>query len=177
MIYLVFAARFVHFLGIVTLFGAFAIQQRAVARLLRASSVEEARPWLDILLPTRPMFASGVVMQLASGVYLGRGVETPWVIVAAVTMVLFGLLFALGPWRRLTSLARAFKDTPQDALALVAARGPWLVLALLNGAAIGLIWIMVAKPDLVGTLAVLLAMAAVGALVALAVFRPAAATT
>src|SRR5215208_5675718 len=87
-------AMFVHVLGIIALFGGFAMQHRAGARLRQAARHDEARPWAELLVATRTMVPSGAVMLLASGGYLAAtrfpGMP-PWLAVAAVVVLCIGV--------------------------------------------------------------------------------------
>ncbi len=177
-------AMTVHVLGIVALFGGFAILHRAGARLRAATRIEDARPWAELLATARAMVPSGVVMQLLSGGYLGARAgmwqsRAAWLEVSATTLILVGLVILLVALPRLGAAIRAVQEgsgpIPPAAAARIGDRAAWSALLAANGASLGIIWLMTAKPALLESLLVVLVPAAVGA-VAGARLRSAAAT-
>jgi predicted integral membrane protein DUF2269 len=171
---------FVHVLGVIALFGGFAMQQRAGARLRAAGRYDEARPWSAVLDLTRPMVPSGAIMLLATGAVLAArlapGAPPPvWVPVAAVTVLAVGLLGWLVVNRRIAAIAGAVRDgdgaLPADARRRIASASLWSALAASNGAALGTLWLMTNKPGVVESALAVLLPAAIGAAVGVRLAR------
>lgn len=171
-------AMTIHILGLIALFGGFAMQQRAGALIRKAGSFADARPWSLLLTATRPMVPSGVVMLLLSGGYLAaRAWKEPptWVMVAVLT-VLFVITVTLAVTNRgYGAIARALA-TGEGALSASAARAianpaMWAALCAANGAALGVIWLMTSKPVLLEAALVVLAGALVGGFVGMRLGR------
>jgi hypothetical protein len=169
----------IHVLGIIALFGGFAFQHRALARLRTTTSAAQARSWAELLFATRAMIPSGAVMLLASGGYLAatRWPNPPaWIPVAAVTMVLIGAV-GIAVARRLGTVHRALTeaDGPLSTAARRLTAGPALrsAHAAANGAALGIIWLMAAKPGALTTVLVVLVPALAGGFVGLRTARAA----
>lgn len=171
-------ALFIHLLGLIALFSGFAVAQRGGAQLRRADTVEQVRVWIGLLQQTPAMFMAGLVMLLVSGLYMAgppAGKE-PWVGVALTGLVLTGVLLGVmyGPWLAAikASAARASSGRVSADLARrIADRGRWTLLAAINGASIGIVWLMVVKPGWTGSVGAALAGGGLGAIVGAALSR------
>ena len=147
-------AMTVHILGIIATFAAFAMQARARGRLRVASTVEEARPWAQLLGMTRPMLPSGAAMLLGSGGWLAGLAHLgfpAWLGVSAAAVLFIGLAGVIAGRR----LAAAIGD-----------RSAWMALSAANGAALGIIWLMAARPPTAASVAVVALAALIGAVAA-----------
>jgi hypothetical protein len=172
---------FVHVLGVIALFGAFVLQHRLIARLRQVARYEEARPWADLLVALRSMMPSGVVMLLASGAYLaGRLSPRPpsWVAVAAAAVLFIGVvaLAVVNPYITAAHRAVAQGDGPLSGAAARAIASPRVpaALAAANGAALGTLWLMTARPGTLEATLVVVVATALGALIGARVARGAA---
>ena len=147
---------FVHVLGVIATFGGFAMQQRSGGRLRSATQTGEARFWSDVLRMTRSMVPSGAVMLLVTGAYLSyrmSGSHPPaWVIVAAVAVAGIGAaaLTLVNPG--FDAIARAVAgggtSLPREAAARIGSAITWGAHSAANGAALGTLWLMTARPGL-----------------------------
>jgi hypothetical protein len=171
-------AMFVHVLGIIAVFGGFAMQHRAGSRLRHAARYDEARPWAELLAATRTMVPSGAGMLLASGGYLSARLwpnPPAWLVVAIVAVVFIGVaaLAVVGPRFRAIGSSVAVGEGPLSAASTQAIAGAaaWTTLAATNGAALGTIWLMTARPALVEAVLVVLVPTIVGGIVGLRVAR------
>ncbi len=129
------AALFVHLLGVVTLFAGIALQQSGAARLRAATSADEVRLWIGFLRPTAATFPAAVGVGL-----VGRG---------------------------LRAIGRAAADAGTGPISaeidrLIRAPRTWISLSALNGAALGVLWIMPNKPGWASSIAIVAAAAAAG---------------
>lgn len=172
-------ALFIHFLGLITLFGAFVLMQRGGARVRQAATVGELRLWLGLLQTTRPMFPASSVFLLASGLYMTADVwtfETPWVVVGIVSVVAFAVVGPTVVGRGLGAIGAAAATAgegpvPAELTERIAEPRPWIAMSAMNGAAIGLVWIMVTKPGWAGAIGVVLGLALVGGIIGSRVLR------
>lgn len=164
-------ALFVHMLGLVTLFGGFAINVRTGARLRAATSVDQVRTWLSLFDASRRMFPTGLGLLLLSGLYMTFErwqAPHPWIIVPVIAVIILGALGGGVVDRRLRALATAAKsrDTaPETLTRLVADPVLWTVMTALNGLAVGVVWVMSTKPGWVGSVGAVVVTAAIGAAV------------
>lgn len=172
-------ALFIHLLGVITLFLALGIVQRAGIRLRAAATVEHARLWLELLRTSGPMFPSAAVLLLVTGLYMTAGswsFSTPWVAVSLAGLVVLALQGGLVQGTRLRAMgvaaaAAADGPVPPELARLIADPVPWVSLGATNGAALGILWLMATKPGLVVSVAVVVGLWVLGALVGLAVLR------
>jgi hypothetical protein len=164
-------AMLVHVLGLIAVFAGFAIQHRAGARLRKTRRYEEARLWAELLLATRAMVPSGAAMLLVSGGYLSRAMwpNLPAWLVVAIASVLFIGVMSLAVGRRFAAmnaslavgegpLSTVAKQTIGDTLA-------WAAHSAANGAALGTLWLMAAKPATLEAVLAVLLPAAIGLVV------------
>jgi hypothetical protein len=172
-------ALFIHLLGAITFFIAIGIMQRGGARVRGAQTVEHLRLWLGLVQTTQRMFPSAIVMLLGAGVYMTIDVwtfETPWVmvsLVALVTMTAVGTGIVGRRFSRIEAAAKAAGDgsLPPQLGGLIAEPITWGSLSALNGAAIGIVWLMATKPGWAVSISVVLGLALIGALIGLALAR------
>ena len=164
---------FIHILGVIALFGGFAMQQRAGGRLRDAVDTSSARPWSEVLTMTRPIVPSGAVMLLGTGAYLSFRMSgahpAVWVMVAAVTVTCIGIaaiaIVIPGFAAIATSLSRGDGSLSPGAASAIGAPLTWSALAASNGAAIGTLWLMTAKPGLLEAVVAVTLPATIGGIV------------
>ena len=175
-------ALFVHLLGLIAFFGAFILLQNAGRRLRAATTWQEARPWLDLLRQVSGMLIGGLLMMGASGIYMTHKLwsfSAPWVICGIAAAVLLMIAHPLTAGRRLGELRRMAAENHgvvgADERALLAGPSLWAPVFAMNGAALGVVWIMASKPGLMGSILFPLVLAGLGALIGtrLRVSRPA----
>jgi len=172
-------AMFVHLLGVITLFGGIGLQQRGGARLRAATTVQEVRLWLGLLRPTGRALPSAVVILLASGLYLTAQdwrLATPWIATATVTVVAMMAVGAGVLGRRFraigtASAAAADGPVPPEVAGALRAPGVWVALSGMNGAALGVLWLMTNKPGWAASVGVVIGATAIGAAVGAALAR------
>jgi hypothetical protein len=166
-------AMFVHLLGVITLFGGIGLQQRGGTRLREATTVGEVRLWLGLLRPTGRMLPAAVVILLASGLYLTAQewtLATPWIATAAVTVLAMVAVGAAVLGRRFRAIGIAAADAaegpvPPEVAGLLRAPGVWAALSGVNGAALGVLWLMTNKPVWATSVGVVVVATVIGAAV------------
>jgi hypothetical protein len=173
-------ALFIHLLGVIALFGAFVLLQRAGPRLRGAQTVEQARTWVELARTTTPMIVSGAVMLLVTGMFMigtTWGTLTPWAAVALAGLAMMATLHVLVNRHHFALVSAAVTAAPAGpppaSLArLISAPAPWAILFANNGMALASLWLMATKPDWLGAIVPMLALALVGGAVGYAVVRP-----
>jgi hypothetical protein len=164
-------AMFVHLLGVITLFGGIGLQQRGGTRLRQATTVGEVRQWLGLVRPTGRMLPAAVVILLASGLYLTAEawtLATPWIATATVTVLAMAAVGAGMLGRRFRAVGIASADTtegpvPLQVAGLLRAAGVWAALSGMNGAALGVLWLMTNKPGWATSVGVVVGATVIGA--------------
>jgi hypothetical protein len=160
-------AKVLHFLGLIALFGFFVLWPRAGAKLRASPSLPEARSWLGLLEVARPMLPSGVVMLAMSGVAMAalrwRG-PYPFATIGLVAAALIWLAWALVGARHLRAMRAVLADgdgpVRGPAADVIRAPAPWGVTAALNGAALGVLFVMTTKLGWIASSAIVLVLAA-----------------
>jgi hypothetical protein len=166
-------AMFVHLLGVITLFGGIGLQQRGGTRLREATTVGEVRLWLGLLRPTGRMLPAAVVILLASGLYMTAEewtLATPWIATAAVTVLAMAAAGAGVLGRRFRAIGIAAADTaegpvPPELAGRLGAPGVWAALSGVNGAGLGVLWLMTNKPGWATSVGVVAGATVIGAAV------------
>jgi len=160
---------FIHMIGFISLFGALVLLQNAGARLRASTTWQEARNLLELLRVTRGMFAAGGVLLLASGLYMASArwsLVMPWVMVATVMVVLFAVLGAVVVGGGIVRMGRAASEAEgpisEEGRALLTGPGVWTAICAMNGGALGIVWLMVAKPGWAESIGVPLALTVIG---------------
>jgi hypothetical protein len=140
--------------------------------------MEGAHENIAILKSTAPMFPLGTLLLILSGLYLATtqwSISTPWVVIALVSLVLIAAVGAVVGGRHGKSIERhatQLRGPIPDELARVIQRpSPEIISFGLGGAALGLLWIMEAKPGWTGSAMTVAIGAALGALIGATVFR------
>jgi hypothetical protein len=161
-------ALYIHLLGALGLFVAFALEWLAVAGLRRATTRAGAATWLGVMAPARRIGPLAMAFILVPGLAmaLGRWTFTGWPAAALVGMggiVLVGLRLT-GPALRAIELALRDPAPALSPRALERLRTPRTVLALWIRTALGLalVALMVYKPDFGSSLVVLAASVLLG---------------
>jgi hypothetical protein len=168
------AMLFVHILGVVTLFGAITLTQVGVTRLGRAQTLDELRTWVGMTQIAGRMFPISFVLILVGGLYMAgdRGsFGDPWIVVALGSLVVMGALGGGVLGRTLESVGRSLATDASDrssgspdfaARVSASLRPPMMAL---TGVSIGVLWLMTNKPGWVVSIAVVVGLGLVGALV------------
>jgi len=165
-------ALFVHMLGLVTMFGGFAVHARAGARLRKSTNLAQARSWLELLESSARMFPAGTLLLLVSGLYMTFSrwkAMPPWIVAAMSGLLIIWFTGAAVAGRHLRTLRAAADGSngtvSQELSTSIANPFPWIVLASLNGLAIGIVFVMSLKPGWLVSFGVEVLAAAIGALV------------
>ena len=164
---------FAHFLGLISLFVSFGVLQRGGAALRSSQSVDHLRVWVGLVRRSQRGLLAGLVILLVSGIFMAAErwtFTTSWIVVGIVAVVVIAVVFPSFTGRKLRNidtLAGSVGDgaIPPELKRRVADRGLWVPLSATNIGAIGVVWLMTAKPGWVGSLTVVLGMTALGAII------------
>ena len=143
--------KFVHVLGAVGVFAAFAVEWVSLEDLRRASAAEQARRGIVLGNTVRWVGAPSLLILLASGIYLASTAwswEAGWIGVSMGSLVLIAILGGAINGRKVGALAKALPATGVlDQPLLARAGDPLLSLSLRLRMAItvGIIYLMTLK--------------------------------
>jgi hypothetical protein len=172
-------ALFVHLLGVITFFIAVGINQRGGARIREAQTVEHVRLWAGFVRTTQRMFPAAIVLLLGAGLFMTADVwtfATSWIVVGLVGLAVIVAVGIGVVGRRIEAIAAAAEAAgdgavPPELVTLIADPVMWTALSALNGAAIGIVWLMATKPGWTGSVSVVLGLGLIGALVGSGIAR------
>jgi len=152
---------YLHIVGALLLFVAMGIEFVTVSRLRSTVTAEQARDWLSVLGSIRVIGPVALVAILVPGLYMAAtsaGWEG-WNILALVAMVGMAALAGSNA-ARMPAIGRS--------IGRLRDRIVWTSILTRIGIGLGIVLLMTAKPDLVGSIVALVVFAAAGAAVAFA---------
>lgn len=153
-------ALFVHILGVLVLFMAVGVELAALMGVRGARSLEQVRTWARAGVGVGRLFPLALVLILAAGLYMtfaAWGIGTGWIAVALVTVLALAVAGPLLNGKRFEALHRAAASAAGDAVPDDVRRrlaDPALRIAVygMAGVSLGVVYLMVMKPDLLGSL-------------------------
>jgi hypothetical protein len=169
-------ALFVHIVGMLGLFVGLALEWLSLESLRRPTTPDQRAQWVSVLAVLPRYVATAIGLILASGIYLAARVEVfdfAWVRVSFGAMVLMGL--AGGPLVR--SQMRTIQQSTSDdgdGTRLHRHASHRLLRASLHTrlvVALAIVYLMIAKPDVGGSLLLIGAAFVVGAAISLPGWR------
>lgn len=163
-------AFFIHMMGLISVFGAQVVLQQGGARLRAASDWHDVRLWLGLLGVVRGMSLAGTVMLFLSGLYMTWNrwaFSMPWVSIGFLVVIVFPIIGARvvgAGFARIGKEAAGAQGPVDDASrARLLDPGLWVPAFVMNFALMGVVWVMGAKPGWLGSVAIPVAAAAIGA--------------
>ena len=157
-------ALFLHIVGALALFAALALEWVGLRQIRSATPSEQVRIWLGVLTAAGKAGFPSMLVTVVTGVYMMVTVwgRTPWLAVTVGALVLMIVLARVA--------APRLKGLEQF---MVAANDPLLWVSIQTRAAIalGIVFLKVAKPDLVGSLLTVGVAVALGVVSALSISR------
>jgi len=148
-------ALFIHILAVLALFSGAAVMVAAMGSSRRARSVESLREWSRLGAMGNRLMPAFAILILAAAIYMVSdrwGWKTPWVGPALLALI---VAFAVGSALidpRLQKLVKAANDAPAGAVTTdlqLLANDPtlWLGAQLLTSLMVGIVVLMVFKPN------------------------------
>ena len=163
--------KIVHFLGLIALFGGFAIHARAGGYLRGAKTLADIRGALVWLNVTRAMLNGGMVMMLVSGlimVFLRWRGAVPFTTIGMIVLLLIGAVSVINN-RHLRAISAATPpgdgSPSADLRAVILRPLAWTVALSRNTAALGVLIIMTLKTGWIASIAIVVVLAVLGAVV------------
>ncbi len=166
-------ALFLHIVGALVYFSALGLEQASLISMRGARRVEQVREWLNVYRWLPRLGPGSLVLILLSGFYMMITTLgwTAWIIGALVAMVLIGVIGGVigGPRMGAVGKLAAQENGPIPAALSQRLHDPLLSISMQvrTAIALGIVFLMVVKPDTVGTLITLVVAVVVGLLAAL----------
>ena len=151
-------ALYFHFLGLIGLFVGYGLEWTASSLLRRSTSAEQARAWLRIYRFSLPISGPGLLVLIVSGGYLASvtgAMKQGWIsasLLAIVVALGIGFVFILPRVRTIrAALPEGNVALPETALARV--QDPMVVtlVRVRFVLALGIVYLMTAKPQSLAT--------------------------
>ncbi|MGB7435355.1 MAG: DUF2269 family protein [Candidatus Acidiferrum sp.] len=173
-------ALFIHFVGLVGLFVGYGLEWAASSLLRRSTVADQARAWLRVYKLSLPISGPGLLILIISGGYMASvtgSMKQGWISASLLAIVLalgLGFVFLLPRMRRLrAALPEANVDLPQVILARIQDPMIATLIRVRFLLAIGIVYLMTAKPEMLSTaLFILLGFIVIGLLCAVSTWTP-----
>lgn len=174
-------ALFAHIVGVLGLFIGMGLQWAVTLRLRRARSMEQVREWSNVVAGVGGLGLVSGVLLLAAGIYMMVAAWglTPWIVVSFASML---IMLALGMGmtaRRLRAIQRAAavteaaaEDIPPAVQRQIDDPALWIAAQMAGGTALGVVFLMTAKPGLGGSLLAAAAALLLGAIAGIMSAKP-----
>ena len=161
-------ALFLHVVGALGMFVALAFEWVAWAGLRRSATVQEARGWLGLLGLVRRVGPASLGLFLVAGLYMTATVVgwTAWILVALASFVVIAALGGISSGRSLPAIERALQTETSPISDALRQRMSAPILAasvrVRTALALGIVFLMTTKPDVLGAVIVIVVAAALG---------------
>ncbi len=167
-------ALLVHIFGVMVLYMAIAVELLCLHRLRAATTTDQVRVWASLTKTIDKPLPLGTVAILASGLYMAAtawGWGSGWVIMSLATVLTMGVVGPAVNSRRMAAIAASAETALPGAIPpALASRVHDRVLItsvyVLAALGLGVVYLKVDKPDLLGAIVALVVAAALGALAA-----------
>ncbi len=165
-------ALFAHIVGVIVMFMSTAVELLSLHRMRGATTTDQLREWASLTKTMAVLFPLGGVPMVVSGLYMALtawGLTVPWIGLSLAVVVVMGVFGMRVNTRRLEAIAAAAEAERSGPIPAALARrvqDPVLLASVhvLAALAFGVVFVKVARPDLVGSLAVLVVAIAIGIL-------------
>lgn len=170
-------AKFVHIVGALGLFIALGIEWLSLRNLRHAINPADVREWTRIVRGIQRLGAPSMAATVISGFYMMAvaRMHVAWLVVAFGSLVVLALLAVIVTQRRVAAIGRSVETMPESISASLhqRLRQPllWIVMQVRVALALGIVFLMTLKPDLVGALLTIGVAASLGLVLALFTLR------
>lgn len=172
-------ALFVHILAVIGLFIAMSLEFASMIGMRRAHTVAQVREWISLEAVLGRLFPITAVLILVSGLYLIHeqwGSGTPWSTVSLLLLIALSVSGAVVNGSRLRTIHTTVHAAKEEAISPALAgqiHDPILWTSVQVGAAIavGIVYLMTLKPDLLGSLVTIAIVIVLGLVSALPTWR------
>jgi hypothetical protein len=147
-------ALFFHFVGLIALFVGYGLEWIVSGFLRGATTTDQARAWLRVYRTSLPVSGPGLLVLILSGGYLAQvsgAMKNGWMsasLIAIFFALIIGFLFILPRVKAIrAALPEGSAPLPENATALLRAPGLPTLIRVRAMLALGIVYLMTAKPD------------------------------
>lgn len=174
-------ALFAHICGVLLLFIADGVELTAMLGMRRAQAVEQVREWGRVEAAAEKLYPPAILLILAAGIYMALtawGIRIAWIDTAFVLLLALSVQGPALNGRRLRAIHAAAEAAPAGPVPPALTRrilDPvlWTSAQTMPAIALGIVFLMVIKPNLAGSLATIVVAGVLGVLSALPAWRTA----
>lgn len=153
---------FIHILGAIGIFVTLSVERLALFRLQRADSIEKSRTWWSVMRLLPRIGIPSILTLLASGIYLTieSWSEAPWILPSFGALVLIaftGIALSRPTFGKLEAFYKSNAELQMPPKHSRLWGRLWGSLQIRTGLALGILFIMVTKPNLFTSLVILCA--------------------
>src|SRR5437660_6947201 len=166
-------ALFFHFVGLAMLFIGYGVEWIVSAFLRGATSTDQVRAWLRVYRTSLPVSGPGLLVLILSGGYLAQisgAMKNGWMSASMIAIVValgIGFMFILPRVKAIrAALPEGGTTLPANATALLRAPGLPTLIRVRAMLALGIVYLMTAKPDTLASSLIVLGAAIVLGLLA-----------
>ena len=158
-----------HIVGVLILFSALALESVGLRQLRRSNDVGEAGPWLTLFSLVLRLYPTALAVLLLTGAYLATNVgvwQFGWVRLSMATLVIVTIVGIFSAVRVRALYRYWLSGAETGGLVGYHLRSHWLpaLLSARAAAVLGIIYVMVGKPDFVPSLIIVTTAALAGAI-------------
>jgi hypothetical protein len=146
-------ALFFHFLGLVMLFVGYGLEWIVSAFLRGAATTDQVRAWLRVYRTSLPVSGPGLLVLILSGAYLAQvsgAMKSGWLsasFIAIFFALVIGFVLILPRVKAIRAALPEGSTLPTNAAALLRAPGLPTLIRVRAMLALGIVYLMTAKPD------------------------------
>ena len=154
-------AKFVHIAGALGIFVTLGVEWLSLWNLRRATSNTQVQEWMRTARGVQRLGGISMAAILISGFFMMAvaKIHAPWLIVAFASLIVLGLLAAGVTGRHMKAIRKSI-DLNTELISstlyqLLHQPRLWIVMQTRVAVALGVVYLMTAKPDLIGSLLVM----------------------
>lgn len=146
-------ALFFHFVGLVMLFIGYGLEWIVSAFLRGAATTDQVRAWLRVYRTSLPVSGPGLLVLILSGAYLAQvsgAMKSGWLsasFIAIFFALVIGFVLILPRVKAIRAALPEGSALPTNAAALLRAPGLPTLIRVRAMLALGIVYLMTAKPD------------------------------
>jgi len=170
-------AKFIHIVGALGFFIALAVEWWSLRNLRHAKSLNEIQEWIRVARGVQRLGAPSMAATLLSGFYMMAvaRLDAAWPVVSFGALIVLALLAVIVTQRRVARIWRSLEMATESSYVslLPLLRQPllWIVTQIRVALALGIVFLMTLKPDLMRSLLTIGMAALLGLVLALATLR------
>jgi hypothetical protein len=151
-------AKFIHIVGALGMFVTLGVEWLSLWNQRHAVNNTQVHEWLRITRGVQRLGGASMPALLLSGIYMMAvaRMHTPWLVVSFVSLILLGILASVVTGRHIKVIGQSIPmDTEAISpsfLQLLHQPLLWIVMQTRVAGTLGVVFLMTAKPDLIGSL-------------------------